>query len=89
MVGKRIYELRTELGLSLTELAERAGVAKSYLSNIERQLQTNPSIAFLEKICVVLEIEPSILLSNDAEWREKVKSSSFYNHSASVKVGQD
>lgn len=71
MVGKRIYELRKEMGLTLTELAERAGVAKSYLSNIERNLQSNPSIAFLNKICIVLDIKPSMLLGTDGEWEDK------------------
>ena len=42
--------------MSMTELAEKAGVAKSYLSSLERNLQTNPSIQFLEKIAVVLDV---------------------------------
>lgn len=71
MVGKRISELRKEMGMTLTELAQRAGVAKSYLSNIERDLQKNPSIAFLNKICIVLNIKPSALLGTDGEWEEK------------------
>ncbi|MEW9671177.1 helix-turn-helix domain-containing protein [Ammoniphilus sp. 3BR4] len=77
MIGKRIQRLRQDKGLSLSELAERAGVAKSYLSTIERDIQSNPSIQFLEKISAVLgvsvnaflhdeeDIEPSHL---DAEW---------------------
>lgn len=56
MIGKRVKQLRSEKGLSLNELAERAGVAKSYLSSIERDLQSNPSIHFLEKISAVLEV---------------------------------
>lgn len=49
MIGKRVKQLRTERGLSLTELAEKAGVAKSYLSTIERDIQSNPSIHFSRK----------------------------------------
>jgi XRE family transcriptional regulator of biofilm formation len=56
MIGKRVKQLRSELGLSLNELAERAGVAKSYLSSIERDIQSNPSIQFLEKISAVLGV---------------------------------
>lgn len=40
--------------MSISELAEKANVAKSYLSSIERNLQTNPSIQFIEKISAVL-----------------------------------
>ncbi|MFC4617447.1 helix-turn-helix domain-containing protein [Camelliibacillus cellulosilyticus] len=56
MIGKKIKQLRLQKGLSLTELAERAGVSKSYLSTIERDLQKNPSIQFLEKIADVLGV---------------------------------
>ncbi len=56
MIGERIQTLRKNQGLSLTELSQRAGVAKSYLSSIERGLQQNPSIQFLEKIGEVLHV---------------------------------
>ena len=49
MIGERIKRLRLQKGISLTELAEKAGVAKSYISSIERNLQKNPSIQFLER----------------------------------------
>ena len=44
MIGERIKQLRLEKGYSITELAEVSGVSKSYLSYIERNLQTNPSL---------------------------------------------
>lgn len=56
MIGERIQMFRKRKGLSLTELSQRAGVAKSYLSSIERGLQQNPSIQFLEKIGEVLDV---------------------------------
>lgn len=65
MIGKRIQRLRTEKSVSLSELADRAGVAKSYLSAIERGIQKNPSIQFLEKIAGVLEIHVEDLLQTD------------------------
>ena len=82
MIGKRIQELRIKRGLSLSELAERAGVAKSYLSAIERMIQINPSIQVLEKLSAVLEIPVQQLLvdetiteedSIDPEWFELAK----------------
>ena len=59
MIGDRVKKIRLERKLSLSELALKAGVAKSYLSSLERNLQTNPSIQFLEKIATVLGV-PSI-----------------------------
>lgn len=79
MVGKRIKQLRTEKKLSLSELADRAGVAKSYLSSIERDIQSNPSIHFLEKIGSVLGVNVQTLIHSptkennrldDEEWLE-------------------
>jgi XRE family transcriptional regulator of biofilm formation len=81
MLGKRVKELRMEKGFSLSELAEKAGVAKSYLSSIERDIQSNPSIQFLEKICLVLEVPLETFLHNkttpherlDEEWLNLVR----------------
>lgn len=65
MIGARVKKLREEKKMSMTELAERAGVAKSYLSSLERNLQTNPSIQFLEKIAIVLGVPVDSLLFDD------------------------
>ena len=65
MIGQRIREYRMEKKMSLSELAERAGIAKSYLSSIERNIQSNPSIQFLEKISSVLDIPVNSLLQGD------------------------
>jgi XRE family transcriptional regulator, master regulator for biofilm formation len=76
MIGERIKKLRLQHGMSLTELAERAGIAKSYISSIERQLQSNPSIQVLEKIANVFNTTAENLLKGnddlapviDSEW---------------------
>ncbi|MEH7464049.1 helix-turn-helix domain-containing protein [Bacillus thuringiensis] len=81
MIGERIKRLRLQRGISLTELAEKAGVAKSYISSIERNLQKNPSIQFLEKISNVLHVPVDVLLHDeptaehtmDSEWIKLVK----------------
>ncbi|MGS2779032.1 helix-turn-helix domain-containing protein [Robertmurraya sp. GLU-23] len=82
MIGKNIYEIRKRRGLTLTELAERAGIAKSYLSNIERNLNQNPSINVIEKIASVLDVDLKELLGSgsneietqlDSEWVEFVR----------------
>ena len=68
MIGKRIHELRLQKGWSMSELADRAGIAKSYLSTIERDIQSNPSINVLEKLAFVLEVSlPDILNTPEPE----------------------
>lgn len=64
MIGARVRHYRNARGLTMSELAERAGVAKSYLSAIERDIQTNPSIQFLDKIAVVLGVDINVLLKD-------------------------
>lgn len=65
LIGEKIKNLRQNKKMSLSELAERAGVAKSYLSSIERNLQTNPSIQFIEKISKVLNVSVNDLIQDD------------------------
>ncbi|EWG13163.1 transcriptional regulator [Paenibacillus sp. FSL R5-0490] len=80
MIGDRVKKLRQEKKMSLSELADQAGVAKSYLSSLERNLQTNPSIQFLEKIAGVLNVPVDHLIHEqinkedlDSEWMKIVK----------------
>jgi len=67
MIGQRIHKLRLSRGLTLSELAERADVAKSYISAIERSIQGNPSIQVLEKIAHVLSVPVQTLLQSDQD----------------------
>ncbi len=80
LIGDRVKKLRQEKKMSLSELALQAGVAKSYLSSLERNLQTNPSIQFLEKISTVLGVPvDSLILEHrnkedlDSEWMKIVQ----------------
>nr|WP_263323182.1 helix-turn-helix domain-containing protein [Neobacillus sp. Marseille-Q6967] len=80
MIGDRVKKLRLEKKMSLSELAEHAGVAKSYLSSLERNLQRNPSIQFLEKISSVLNVPVDHLIHDqvnkedlDSDWMNLVK----------------
>ncbi|MFD1849035.1 helix-turn-helix domain-containing protein [Oceanobacillus bengalensis] len=77
MIGEKIKQLRQDKKMSISELAEKAGVAKSYLSSIERNLQSNPSIQFIEKISHVLGVSVNDIINNsenidpselDTEW---------------------
>jgi XRE family transcriptional regulator of biofilm formation len=80
MIGDRVKKLRLEKKMSLSELAEHAGVAKSYLSSLERNLQRNPSIQFLEKIASVLSVPVDHLIHEqmstddlDSDWLNLAK----------------
>lgn len=82
LIGEKIKQLRKERQISLSELAEQAGVAKSYLSSIERNLQSNPSIQFVEKISQVLGVSTKDLINEsnsiteaelDSEWMNIVR----------------
>ncbi|GAE91916.1 regulator [Gracilibacillus boraciitolerans JCM 21714] len=65
MIGTNINRIRKRKNLTLSELAERADVSKSYLSNIERNLNDNPSIQIIEKLAEVLGVEVVTLLSDE------------------------
>ena len=54
-IGPRLREARHRQGLSLVEVAERAGLTKGFLSQLERD-QTSPSVGTLLRICRVLEL---------------------------------
>lgn len=54
-------------------------MAKSYLSNVERNIQSNPSIQFLEKISEVLKVPVEGIINDsdqemplDKQWLELV-----------------
>jgi len=66
MMGQNIHKIRKMRGLTLSELAERAQISKSYLSNIERNLNQNPSIQIVEKIAKVLGVDFRTLLDSKA-----------------------
>lgn len=65
LIGEKIKSLRTDKKMSISELAEKAGVAKSYLSSIERNIQINPSIQFIEKISKVLGVSVNELIRDE------------------------
>ncbi|MFE5321214.1 helix-turn-helix domain-containing protein [Paenibacillus sp. NPDC056579] len=67
MIGNNISSIRKQRGFTLSELSERTGISKSYLSNIERNLKQNPSIHVMEKIASVLKVDLKMLLKIAAE----------------------
>mgnify|MGYP003446257930 FL=1 len=67
MIGMRVKKIREQKNMTMSELAEKAGVAKSYLSSLERNLQKNPTIQFLEKVAAVLNVPVDSLLRDPKE----------------------
>lgn len=61
----RLKLLRKKLGITLEVLAEKAGMTKSYLSKVERGLNT-PSIASALKLARALNVNVEELFSEDA-----------------------
>lgn len=63
-VGRRLREIRRARRLTLREVAERAGLSESFLSQIERG-RSGASIASLQRIASALELAVSDLFSPD------------------------
>lgn len=56
-IGDILREKREKLGMSQEEVAERAGVDRTYVSILERGLKS-PTLETLEKICEALSTLP-------------------------------
>lgn len=59
-IGQAVQWLRQDLGVSQEELAERAGIHRTYLGDIERG-NRNPALVNICRISVALEVKPSDL----------------------------
>ncbi|MGA2463520.1 MAG: helix-turn-helix transcriptional regulator [Thermodesulfobacteriota bacterium] len=73
-IGERIRNLRELSNLTQEELAERAGLTKGFISQVERDL-TSISLDSLIQILEVLDENISDFIQNDSEekivYREK------------------
>ena len=66
-MGKTIQRLRKAYNLSLSELAEQSGVAKSIISQIERN-ETNPTLATIWRLSQALDVSiDRFLAASDEE----------------------
>ena len=61
LIGIRIMQKRKELGLNQEDLAERIGISKNHLSNIERGINV-PTTSCVLKLCDVLGGTPDYYL---------------------------
>ena len=65
-IGERIKALRTERGMTLAELGDKAKLSTSYLSQIERD-KTTPSLSTLLDIAKALNVGPRYFFEIEAE----------------------
>lgn len=82
MIGKKIKELRLKKGYCYSITHWRAGVSKSYLSYIERNIRNNPSLEFLAKIARPLDTTVEYLLLDvlaEKTWRKTLLTKSGSN----------
>ncbi|WP_026688503.1 helix-turn-helix domain-containing protein [Alteribacter aurantiacus] len=64
-VGNRIKKYRLRKGYSISRLAEESGIAKSYISFLERDQRKNPSVDTLKKLAGVLKIPLELLMVDE------------------------
>ena len=61
LVGQNVRRHRLKAGLTQEELAHRANLNRTYLSDIERGIR-NPTIMMLQDIAGVCDVHPAIFL---------------------------
>ncbi|MDP9849226.1 helix-turn-helix domain-containing protein [Streptosporangium lutulentum] len=59
LLGQRVYDRRTELGLSQAELAERAGMTQPQVSRLETGGVT-PTLPLLRRLAKALDAELNV-----------------------------
>ena len=64
LLGRNVRARRKQLGLSQEELAFRAGMKRSYLSDLERGAR-NPSVRALGRLAEALGAAPEELLAGE------------------------
>jgi len=60
-LGRRITERRDQAHLTVTDVAERAGISPQYLHYLESSPAANPTPATLTRLAVALDVAPSSL----------------------------
>ena len=60
-LGEVVKSYRQSLGISQEELAQRSGLHRTYISNIEQGVR-NPSLSTLSNVAAALNLECSVLV---------------------------
>lgn len=64
-IGKNMRDRRSELGLSLEEVAKRAGTSKSHIWHLEKGKSANPTITMTLAIADALSMSINRLIGRD------------------------
>ncbi len=60
-LARNLVKLRAERGWSQEDLADEAGLHRTYVSGIEREVR-NPTIGIVERLAKALKVKPGDLL---------------------------
>ena len=71
-MGKKIRELRKKAGLTLQELADKTGLYKSNLSDIENEKRFKPNVRTLEKMAKALNCEVGDFFGRSIDKEEEI-----------------
>lgn len=63
LFGVNVREVRQARGLSQEELADEAGIHRTYVSQIERGV-INASMTTIDKLAISLRVKPSMFFAN-------------------------
>lgn len=64
--GKRIAELRKQIGLTQGGLAEKCDCSRAYLARIETESQ-EPSLSFMNKVADAIGVPTGLLLLDEGD----------------------
>jgi transcriptional regulator with XRE-family HTH domain/KaiC/GvpD/RAD55 family RecA-like ATPase len=80
-IGSKIKELRTKIGISQKELADKVDLTPSFISQLENN-QISPSLSSFMQICNALGVTPGAILeekiSDDVQWL--IKKEKIFSH---------
>lgn len=65
MIGDNLKRIRKSKNMGVNELSRMSGVNASYISALERNIKTNPSMDMLNKIAEVLEVSIDMFFGNE------------------------
>ena len=77
-IGSILKFIRNQKGMSLSQIKEKTGLAKSSLSSIENN-KSNPTTKNLAKICDALEISVDFLFYFQKEINSYIKSNNIFS----------
>jgi transcriptional regulator with XRE-family HTH domain len=64
--GRVVRRIRTSLGLSQEDLADRASIHRTYIGGIERG-ERNPTLTMIHRLAEALRVSPNSLLEAEEE----------------------